>query len=134
VCTLGCLAWIGLGGGGCRNFYQQAQARYPADACDRFWLRIEEAQHAGVQAEQASVQLAALASGSVEDLQWQAAVDRLETAARDLNRRIASARDVASSCQEAQDSEFELRRLEQQGEQFLVQVSQLRQGAPGPER
>ena len=109
------LAWtlflLVLAGSGCSNLYHEAQNLYPADPCDRFQLRLNEAQQAEKRAEQAA---ATLESHLVTGLTGQAIepdVDRLELTALDFSRRVASARDAAAACSYNASFETEVARL-----------------------
>jgi hypothetical protein len=87
---------FGLGGLGCRGIYYQTQALYPADPSARLQLRIEEAQQAEKEADQAAARLVDRYARGIVGQSLDPDIDRLEMAALEFNRRTATARDAAA--------------------------------------
>ena len=99
---------LGSSGIGCRSIYYETRASYPADPCARLRLRIAEAQQAETRAAQAATRLRDRFAQGVGDQNLEPDVDRLETAAREFGRRVATVLDSAATCNQPSELAAEM--------------------------
>lgn len=110
---------LGFGGLGCRSIYHETRAIYPADPCARLKLRIEEAQQAETSAAQAAIRLHDRFAQGVAGQKLEPDVDRLETAAREFGRCVATVSAAAAMCKQEGELATEMPRLQRHSEQML---------------
>ena len=117
---------LGFSGIGCRSIYHETRASYPADPCARLKLRIAEAQQAESRAAQAAARLRDRFTQGVTGQNLEADVDRLETAAREFVRRVATVHDAAETFNQPSELAVEMSRLQLLAEQILETTVLLR--------
>ena len=125
----GCLLLVlvfEFGGIGCRSIYHETRASYPADPCARLRLRITEAQQAETRAAQAAARLRDRFTQGVGGQNLEPEVDRLETAAREFGRRVATVRGAAATCNEPSELAAERSRIQLRSKQMLETIQHLR--------
>ena len=93
-------------------------------------MRVEEARHAETFAAQAAARLRDDLSRHSNERTIQADLDRLELAARDLQRRTAAAREVAASCKGHPAAVEDIDRLDLRARAWLEYVQAARQSGP----
>lgn len=108
-----------FGGIGCRSIYHESRASYPADPCARLRLRIAEAQHAESRAAQAAARLRDRFTQGVTGQNLEADIDRLETAAREFGRRVATVHDAAATFNQLGEQTAEMSRLQLRSKEML---------------
>jgi hypothetical protein len=92
---------------------------YLADPCARLKLRIAEAQQAESRAAQAAARLRDRFTQGVTGQNLEADVDRLETAAREFGRRVATVQDAAAMCNQPSELAAEMSGLQLRAEQMV---------------
>jgi hypothetical protein len=117
---------LGSSGSGCRSIYHETRASYPADPCARLKLRIAEAQQAESRAAQAAARLRDRFTQGVTGQSLEADVDRLETAAREFGRRVATVQDAALTCNQRSELTAEMSDLQLGADQMLETIQLLR--------
>lgn len=110
---------LGCSSIGCRSIYHETRASYPADPCARLKLRIAEAQQAESRAAQAAARLRDRFTQGVTGQSLEADVDRLETAAREFGRRVATVQDAALTCNQRSELTAGMSGLQLRAEQML---------------
>jgi len=121
---------LALGGVGCGSIYHRTRALLPPDPFVQLQVRIDEAHHAEKLAQQAGTRLR---DGFKQGLDEEAIgidVDRVETAAFEFERRVASARDAAERCKEQTRFAGELERLGRRSHDLMNYVQSLRRADP----
>jgi len=121
---------LALGGVGCGSIYHRSRALLPPDPFIQLELRVDEAHRAEKLAQQAG---ARLREGFKQGLDKEAIgldVDRVETAAFEFERRVASAMDAAQRCKEQTRLAGELERLGLRSRDLMNYVQSLRRADP----
>ena len=117
---------LGLVGIGCRSIYPQTRAIYPAGACERLKLRMDETDRAGQSADRAiSILRDQLAKGHAGQ-NMAPDVDRLEMTALDFARCVAAVRDAEANCDQPARFAAEIQRLQQRSKQLLDTTRSIR--------
>jgi hypothetical protein len=119
---------LALVGAGCGSIYHKHRDRYPAAPQAHLELRVNEALRAEKAAEAAANTMRAqLRKGRTADA-IPADLDRVETAALELERRVSAARDAAERCEVSDKAAVELNRLERKSRELLDEVKNARSG------
>jgi hypothetical protein len=113
---------------GCGSIYHKHRDRYPADPQAHLEIRVKEALRAEKVAEAAANTLRThLRQGPPDAIP--ADLDRVETAALELARRVSAARDAAERCEVSEKAADELNRLTQRSRELLDEVKTARSGS-----
>lgn len=115
---------------GCAAVYHRTQQALPPDPAAQLTMRVEEARHAETFAAQAAAELRDDLSRHSNERTIQADLDRLELAARDLQRRTAAAWEFAASCKGHPAAVEDIDRLDLRAKAWLEYVQAARQSGP----
>src|SRR2546426_9439253 len=118
---------LGLGTG-CGSIYRQTRAKLPPEPCAQLHLRVTEAQRAENLAEQTITRLRDRLTHGVSGAALETAIDRVEAAAVELERQVASARGAAAHCEGQTQLGSEIERLHRRASKLLEYVQAVRRG------
>jgi len=122
-----CLA---LGGVGCSSIYRRSRALLPPDPLAQLKVRVDEAHRAEQLAQKAGARLRDRPALGLDAEAVEIGVDRVEAAAFEFERRVASARDAAERCKERTQLAGELERLDRRSRDLMEYVQFLRRAGP----
>jgi hypothetical protein len=121
---------LALGGVGCSSIYHRSRVLLPSEPFAQLELRINEAHRAEKLAQQAATRLRDRPNQGPDAEAIEIDVDRVETAALEFDRRVASARDAAERCKEQTRLAGELERLDRRSQDLMKYVQSLRRTGP----
>jgi hypothetical protein len=122
------LLWLALalGAVGCGSIYKDTSKTLPPEPSAQLQFRLAEAQRAEASAAQAMLKLRERLNQGVSAEALAPDADRAETAARELQRQAAAARDAAAHCGAESQPERELERLTARAQELLDSVQVVR--------
>lgn len=122
---------LALLGAGCTNtIHDKTRALLPPGSVAQLELRLDEARRAEVLAVQAASKLRDRLATGLDGNEIAIDVDRVEAAAFEFERRLASARDAAARCNDRARFTGELQRLERRSQELAAYVQSLRRAGP----
>jgi hypothetical protein len=126
-CVLVLLMFVlGLGGAGCGSIYQKTRATLPPEPCAQLKFRVDEAQRAEKLVELTITKLRDRLNQGLSGEAIGTDVDRVEAAAFEFERKVASAQDAAAHCAGQTHLASEIERFQEQSRHLLEHIQAVR--------